>query len=279
MADRCPNCDQPVLATDITCWHCGYQLPKRTNARPAAAPVSVSPSGQLGTPGEVTAKPTEYDWRALAIYGLLTVAIVVGLGLVMRSLNRQPILVRSAGIDLNGEWVIVTDSELSYTLSFPTDWQWIDASARAQNELLAKVIERQPYIDRALLPLGEIAGDVELVAVAVGTRLLEDTDPKPFVVVGRSERLRGVEAQNALDWLDERPFQVTEKAIDTHLAGQTQARFNVLDGANAYQCRHLFVTGEGKPGYLVAACAPQARFGALKKDLDDILDSFQLLEY
>ena len=110
MADRCPNCDQPVLATDITCWHCGYQLPKRTNARPAAAPVSVSPSGQLGTPGEVTAKPTEYDWRALAIYGLLTVAIVVGLGLVMRSLNRQPILVRSAGIDLNGEWVIVTDS-------------------------------------------------------------------------------------------------------------------------------------------------------------------------
>ena len=276
MADHCPNCDRPVLATDVTCWHCGYQLPKKSNARLPGAPAS---TGRLPASAEAAAKPGEYDWRALVVYGLLTAAIVVGLGLVMRSLNRQPILVRSAGMNLGGEWVIVTDSELRYTLSFPTDWQWIDAPARAQNELLGKVIERQPYIGHALKPLGELAGDVEIVAAAVGTRLLEDTDPKPFVVVGRSERLRGVGVQDALDLLDERPFQVTEKAIDTHLAGQTQARFNILDGDNAYQCRHLFVAGDEKPAYLVAACAPQPRFGSLKQDLDDILDSFQLLEY
>ncbi|MCA9866163.1 MAG: hypothetical protein KIS95_01290 [Anaerolineae bacterium] len=278
MADHCPNCDRPVLATDVTCWHCGYQLPRKANTRPTGAPAPAVP-GSRHPAGEEAAKPGEYDWRALAVYGLLTVALVVALGLVMRSLNRQPILVRSAGIDLGGEWVIVTDADLRYTLSFPTDWQWIDAAARAQSELLLQVIEHQPYIDRALRPLGEIAGDAEIVAVAVGTRLLEDTDPKPFVVVGQSERLRGLDPQDALDRLTERPFQVTEKAIDTRLAGQTQARFNVLDGANAYQCRHLFVVGKDKPGYLVAACAPQARFGALKQELDDILDSFQLLEY
>ncbi len=279
MAEHCPNCDRPVLATDVTCWHCGYQLARKANTRPANASASTTPGSRLPVAGEAAAKPAEYDWRALVVYGLLTAAIVVGLGLVMRSLNRQPILVRSAGIDLGGEWVVVTDADLRYTLSFPTDWQWIDAAAHAQNELLGQVIERQPYIDRALRPLGEIAGDVELAAVAVGARLLEDTDPKPFVVVGQSERLRGVNPQDALDRLDERPFQVTEKAIDTHLAGQTQARFNVLDSANAYQCRHLFVAGDEKPGYLVAACAPQARFGTLKQELDDILDSFQLLEY
>ncbi|MBP6016964.1 MAG: hypothetical protein KA586_09605 [Candidatus Promineofilum sp.] len=279
MANSCPNCDRPVLATDVTCWHCGYQLPRKTNARPAGAPPSATPGGRASNSGEAAVQPTAYDWRALAVYGLLTLAIVVGLGLVMRSLNRQPILVRSAGIDLGGEWVIVTDSDLRYTLSFPTDWQWIDAAARAQSELLTQVIERQPYIDRALRPLGELAADVEIAAVAVGTRLLDDTDPKPFVIVGRSERLRGLAPQDVLDRLDEQPFQVTEKAIDTHLAGQTQARFNVLDGANAYQCRHLFVAADEKPGYLVAACAPQAQFGTLKQDLDGILDSFQLLEY
>ena len=85
--------------------------------------------------------------------------------------------------------------------------------------------------------------------------------------------------QDVLDALDENSFQISEKEINTHLAGQPQARFIALDPSNEYQCRHLFVSGEGKPGYLVAACAPQEHFGALQRDLNVILDSFQLLEY
>lgn len=279
MGDVCPNCQKPVLPTDIICWHCGYQLPRRPSA---SSPVKSTASSSSSPPESARiptgAGPEDYDFRALAVYGLLTLAVILGLWLVMRSLSRQPTLVRSAGPEFGGEWVSVTDDGLRFTLSFPTDWQWIDVAARDQSELLEQVLIRQPYIPRALRPLGDTAGDVQLVGVAVGTESLEDTDPKPFVVIGRSDRLGAMEPRAALDLLDDQPLPVTDSGIDTRLAGQSQARFTILDDAYAYHCRHLFVTDEGQAGYLVAACAPQAQYGILRADLDDILNSFQLVQ-
>ncbi|HRN67148.1 MAG TPA: zinc ribbon domain-containing protein [Promineifilum sp.] len=276
MADRCPNCDKPILATDVVCWHCGYQLPKR-----AAAP---TPKRAFTKTPDLAAReedvtPADYNWRALLVYGLLTLAIIAGLWLVMRSLSLRPVLVSGAGFDSDGEWVRVTDADLRYTVSIPIEWQWIDMAYRDQSELLSRVVAQQTYVNRALGPLGELADDVETVGLAVGAGLLDEVDPQPFLLIGRSERLRGVAPQDVLDALDENSFQISEKEINTHLAGQPQARFIALDPSNEYQCRHLFVSGEGKPGYLVAACAPQEHFGALQRDLNVILDSFQLLEY
>lgn len=88
-----------------------------------------------------------------------------------------------------------------------------------------------------------------------------------------------VEPDAALDLLAGQPLPVTEASINTLLAGQPQARFNVLDSAAAYQCRHLFVSDGENPAYLIAACAPQSRFGSTQRRLDEILDSFQLLEH
>lgn len=270
MTESCPNCGKPVLETDTVCWHCGYQLPRRPKPHKPTA-------GAAGRPRAVTDSP-DVDFRALAIYGLLTLAVILGLWLVMRSLSRYPILVRSAGLDLGGNWVAVTDVNLRYTLSLPTEWQWLDVAFRDQEDVLDQVTGRQPYIERALRPLGEAAGDVAIVGVAVGTQTLEDTEPQPFLVIGQSGRLRELAPQAALDLLADEALPVSEKEINTRLAGQAQARFNVLDMPNAYQCRHLFVT-DNEAGYLVAACSPQASFATLRRDLDDILDSFQLLEH
>lgn len=279
MADPCPNCGKPVLPTDVACWHCGYQLPKRPKAQPDTSGAAAPAAGHLRRRSEAGDQSVDYDFRALIIYGLLTVVIVAGLWLVMRSLSRQPILVRSAGLEIGGDWVTVTDSNLRYTLSFPTDWQWLDVAFRDQDDLLGQVISRQPYMGHALRPLGDPTGDVEIVGLAIDTRLLEDSEPKPFVVVGQSARLAGLDAQAALDRLEDEALPLTETEIDRRLAGQTQARFTFMDNAAAYQCRHLFVSSESKPGYLVAACAPQSRYGTMQRELDDILDSFQLLEY
>lgn len=277
MAERCPNCEKPVLPTDVVCWHCGYQLPRKATAAAAKAPATAE-ARQTDTRAQA-ATPTEYDWRALAVYGLLTLAIAVALWLVMRSLSRQPILVSSAGFDFGGEWVTVTDADLRYTVSIPTDWQWIDMAYGDQSELLAEVAARQIYVNRALRPLGELAGDVETVGLAVGTRSLEEVEPQPFVIIGQSARLSGVAPQAALDSLADVSLEIGDKLIDTHLAGQAQARFTTTDPANSYQCRHLFVSGPDTPGYLAAACAPRQQFVAWQRDLNDILDSFQLLEY
>ncbi len=269
MSDACPNCGKPVLPTDTTCWHCGYALPKRPKAPPPARAPHQAPAAE--------AAAADYDLRALAIYGLLALAVVVALWLVMRALGQQPVLVRSAAL-ADGGWVSVTDADLRYTLSLPAGWQWLDVGYRDQEALLAEVIERQGYVARALDPLGRAAGDVALLAVAANTRDLNGPDPIPFVVVGRSERLANLSPEDALALLAGRDPAATETAIDRHLAGQPQARFDLPDLANSYQCRHLFVADAGTAGYLVAACAPPADYGRLRLTLGAILDSFQLLQ-
>jgi hypothetical protein len=274
MNDSCPNCGKPVLDTDTICFHCGHPLPRRSKPdRPPATPPrrNRSPADQVGE--------AEIDLRALTVYSLLTVAVIFGLWLVMRSLSRQPILVRSAGIDFDGNWVAVTDVDLRYTMSVPAAWQWLDVAFRDQDELLEQVIDKHPYMGQALHPLGDAAGDVEILGLAVGTQALEDSTPQLFVVIGQSGRLGEVTPQTALDMLADQSLPVTEAEIDTHLAGQPQARFTVNDAPEAYQCRHLFVAGDSaENSYLVAACAPQTQFATLRRDFDDILDSFQLLE-
>lgn len=288
MSESCPNCGKPVLPTDTVCWHCGYMLPKRPKAGQTAQARQPTQAGRpardpaLQLPARARpaaeAPPVAYDFRALAIYGALTLLIVLGLWLVMHSLSRQPILVRSAAFDLGGDWVAVTDVDLTFTLSLPADWQWLDVGFREQSELLERVLDRQRYVERALRPLGASAGDVDILAVAVDSRTLEEDVPQPFVVVGRSAGLAERTPEEALAQLAEQPLPVTDKGIDTRLSGQPQARFTTLDQPNAYLCRHLFVNGADQNAYLVAACAPQARFGSVERDLDEILDSFQLLE-
>jgi hypothetical protein len=174
--------------------------------------------------------------------------------------------------------VSVTDTELRYTLSLPADWQWLDLTYRDQDELLDEVIAEQPYVGQALRPLGEAAGDVTALAIAVGGPSVETDQPIPFAIVGRSERLSGLEPQAALDLLAEQPLPISDAEVNVRLLGQPQARFSTFDLANAFQCRHLFVAGRDEDAYLVAACAPQADYGGLRPTLGDILDTFQLLE-
>ena len=277
MTEMCPNCGKPVLPTDTACWHCGYALPKRAKAKAELSPMPprVGPLTRERATGDADGA-ADYNLRALLVYGLLTLALILALWLVMSALGRQRVLVRSAAL-AGGDWVTVTDADLRYTLSLPTDWQWLDVAYRDQSELLAEIIERQPAVGRALAPLGDPAGDVEILAVALGTQDLSAAEPIPFAVIGRSAQLRELEPQAALDMLAGQGLSVTEATIDSRLAGQTQARFKVFDPSTTYQCRHLFVADPSSYGYLVAACAPQAGYGTLQQQLDDLLDTFQLL--
>ncbi|MGH2536219.1 MAG: hypothetical protein ACRDHL_02370 [Candidatus Promineifilaceae bacterium] len=73
---RCPHCDQPALAGDVTCWHCGRSLPGQD---PEAAP----PAGDEA--------PEDISLKALAAYLALTAAIIIALLLVLLALGRQPV--------------------------------------------------------------------------------------------------------------------------------------------------------------------------------------------
>lgn len=275
MSDTCPNCGKPVLPTDAACWYCGFDLPRRPAAKPAPAAREPKPPARAtgnGAPAAATA-PVAYDFRSLVIYGVLTLLVVAGLWLVMRSLGQRPVLVRSA-FTIGSDWVTVTDSELRYTLTLPPEWQWLDLSFRDQTAVLERLTGNQPYINRALRPLGGAAGDVEIAAVAMAGQTIDLTEPGTFVVIGRSEALGQTEPQAAL----EAAGAAVRGEVDTHMPAQPQARFQILDDERNYQCLHLFVADGESAGYLAAACAPQGEFGNRERQLGDILDSFQLLE-
>ncbi len=187
-------------------------------------------------------------------------------------------LVNSAGLAIDDEWIQLTDSQLRYTLGVPGGWQWLDVPFRDQQDVLSNLIERQRYVGRALDPLGVTAGDVTIEGVALGSQALELPEPVPFVIIATSPRLRRLDPQAALDLLADSPLPAIDQRIDTSVPLQPQARFRVLDTPQDYQCQHLFVADPETAGYLVAACAPQAQFAALQRDLDGILNSFQLLD-
>jgi hypothetical protein len=279
--DTCENCGRPILLADITCWHCGYSLPDRKKSRIGQDTGVASTARLFGAarPSDpTTGEDGKYNFRAIALYGTLTLFVIMGLMIVLSVLGRYPTLVRSANLALGSDWIAVTDADLRYTISLPDSWQWLDLAYRDQQMVLPLLIERQPYINRALQPLGEAADDIEILSIAVNALTLEETAPRPFVVIARSEGLRELTPQAVLNLLNGYSLPVSEQSIDRRLAGQPQARYNVLDLEHAYQCRHLFVTDSESAGYLVAACAPQARFAVMQRELNNILDSFQLIQ-
>lgn len=269
----CENCGKRVLPTDTLCWHCGYKL----TPQPAPVDLTVNPRTQTVAPAAPTVAPS-YDLRAIAIYGGLTLLIILALLLVMRALGQRPLLVNSAGLDIASDWTQLTDSQLRYTLGVPGGWQWLDVPFRDQQAVLADLIDRQPATRRVLDPLGRTAGDLTIEGVAVGTQALQLPDPVPFVVIATSPRLRGLAPEEALALLSDSQPPANDQRIDTRVPLQPQARFTVLDGPGGFQCHHLVTTDPATAAYLVAACAPQGQFAAMQQDLTVILDSFQLLQ-
>lgn len=284
MSERCENCGNPVLATDTVCWHCGRQLPKRPHEqtpslrRPALSRLWPT---RAATEHEETAAEA-YDLRAVAIYGALTLLILLALLAMMRSLGRQPLLVASADLRLGADWTAVTDNNLRYTLSLPPGWQWIDGAFRQQQGLIDDVADDTPNMRRSLSPLGDTAGDLELLAISFQPPP-ENEELTTFVVIGRSPRLGQITPQQALDLLAEQSLLVGSTTVAwtdivESIPGQEQARFGLLDSGRQIQCRSLFIA-ERSAAYVVAACAPQESFGRIQRDLENILDSFQLLQH
>lgn len=273
MSDTCDVCGKPVLATDTACWHCGNPLPRRE--RRAAPPA---------TPGKMDTQPTApaepYDFRAIAVYGLVTLAVILGLWLTIHALGRHPILVRSAGAGLDPDWIAVTDNELRYSVGLPGDWSWLEVDRQGQDAILQELLNNQPYISRAQRYTRAFGGQPVITAVAIEAQSAREVEPRPFLVISQGGDAPAKDPQAILAALDDQPLPVTEARVDERFSSQPQARFNLLDETSGYQCRHLVVAGanDAAVAYLLAACAPQARFGAMQSDLAAILDSFQLLE-
>lgn len=272
----CENCGKRVLPTDTVCWHCGWKLPQRT----APVDLTLGPTTRQTAVAE-PAPPPEFNLRAIAVSGALTLFLCVALLLVMRALGQRPLLVGSAGREFGDDWTALTDSQLRYTLGVPAAWQWLDVPFRDQQQVLEGVLRRQPIIGRVLNPLGVPADERLVEGLGLGTQALQQSDPAPFVVVATSPLDGQTDPQAVLDALAARGLALIDPQVDSSVPFQPRARFGLLNEDLGYQCQYLVLPNglAGNDGaYLLAACAPQTQYAATERDLTKILNSFQLVE-
>lgn len=75
---KCPNCSQPMLESDSSCWQCGWE-----SAQTGSRSLESSSTNQ-GSP------TSDFPLAAFFIYAAATIFILLLLMLVMRSLGNIP---------------------------------------------------------------------------------------------------------------------------------------------------------------------------------------------
>ncbi|MFQ5419787.1 MAG: hypothetical protein ACE5EY_05435, partial [Anaerolineae bacterium] len=92
----CPNCGQTILASDTICWHCGWQLPRKSSPATSTAPPMEESEAE------------SYSLQTILAYVGMTVMVVVLAGWVMGSLGKRPLVVTDEQTTLPAGWTAVT---------------------------------------------------------------------------------------------------------------------------------------------------------------------------
>lgn len=258
MATRtCDTCNQPVLRTDVTCWHCGAKLaplPPGSAEEPGSRPSSAA-----------TAKPRAP--HAL-LYAGLTAAVALALLLVTAALGRRPLLLQGVTGGA-GDWVALRAADGGYQINLPADWSWQQArDATSEAELLARR-EAEPRLQVGLAPL---AGLLEQEAL-----LLLAADETAFLLLARSPDLAQLAIPDFVAAVQADSFSgssVRTATATANDAGQPAALLDVGQESPALRCRQLVLPGQ-RWGYLAAACAPEGQSGAYADTFATMLDSLQ----
>ena len=277
MTYQCDNCGQAALKTDTICWHCGRPLPRRETKE---APHSV-----VGNDGENDDEERPLPLTRIAAYAGLTLAIVVALLAVMKSLGGQPQVVQGINQSLKPGWTAVTDQNRVFTLNLPSAWQWLDRyDAEQAADFIAQARQNGQY-QAALSPFDEMADDRQLLFLAAANQADVDTAVPPFIVIARSQQLGQLSPEKMTALLRAGPAGV--KLLRSNLAEGINGRRQALSiltlpyASEELRCQHLFthetLAEEASDGYLVVGCASEDVYLAYTNIFHDILVSFQPL--
>ncbi len=266
MTTKCENCGQPLLEGDTECWQCGRKV---TSAVGGATTAQVKQKwGQASSSSEIP---------ALAVYGGLTVFLIVLALLVTIYLGRQP-LVQAASQAPSDGWAFVTNRPRDFVLMLPESWAILDEHD-AEGDAFDRLVTASPRLTQATYPLGNMAEDLRVLFVAAegidAGQAGDDPAPAQFVVVAGSDllnRLSNEEAQAvaeraaAADQIDLVEAMYVDDFDRSHLFLATR----IPTESGELICRQQFVVGDSS-SLIVAACGPDQQLSGA------ILESFQRL--
>lgn len=255
----CDNCGNPVLPTDIVCWHCGRHLEKQTTG---VAESTIEHDSEQEKRAEEELEP--FPRQTILAYGALTAVTVILLLLAMRSLGRAPIISVDASTQ-EGGWISVTDQEQRMVVNIPVDWEW------STPDILLSSVPEELNWDTAVAPLGTLVPDAEVI--------LTVENENAQIIVIHSQRLGRLSTQQAIDALKQEEFEgltIENSQLVGNMAEQPMADFTITHDTENLECKQRFIPVEDA-GLVVATCSPQNNVVRYAKLFDTVLNSFQPL--
>jgi hypothetical protein len=127
-----------------------------------------------------------------------------------------------------------------------------------------------------------VAADLELLMIVTSEQAAEEAiaAESGFLVVARSVSLNQFSPEQTVALLQQNAASadILAATVAESFTGQQQAAFLLElphEGGNL-RCREQFTPGQAA-GFLIAACAPGARYAPYNNEFQDILATFQLL--
>jgi hypothetical protein len=266
MEHRCENCGQLSLKSDQVCWHCGEPMPWYDED--ALEKVQVKDGWGRNAPPS-----------SLFLYAGITVAVLLGLFLVMASLGQQPQVQITLGTRPPDEWELITSVDKNLTFHIPVEWNWFDAGDSDHQDRLHTLVAGDKSYLAGTLPLGEAVDDLEVLFLAHSPLVSSEVTPA-FMVVATSSKLNRLTYEDAITYLREGDFVLSQlQLIDnfekSHLSiiVETASQDPSLD---RLRCRQQFIRGDDL-GMLATLCAPIQRYTANQATFEEIARSFQRL--
>ncbi len=262
---RCANCGQMALETDGKCWHCDEPLPGREHAARKRVRVRESWARDGGP-------------AAIAVYGGLTVLVVLAALLVMRSLGQKPQLQVRLGNRTPPGWTFLPGGDGRFTVTLPDTWTWFEGAIPAEAEALESLIQGDNRLPMATHPLGAETDDMQILFAAEGQP--GDPDSSLFMVVAASDRLNLLTYDEALAFLlkdnsDLGEVRFVDNFDKSHVSIIATTPLDDSSEA-AIRCRQQFVLGR-EVSLLASLCAPAGDYAAYGDHFDEIMASFQHL--
>ncbi len=266
MASNCINCGQPLLENDASCWQCGQPVDE--------ANASVADSPLVKDKWEETSSSSNIS--ALAIYGGLTILLLLSALAVTIYLGRQP-LVQAANQRAAAGWAHVTNLRRDFTFLAPVEWELYDFDdSDAVDDAFAQLLASRPELTAATRPLSAAADDLLILFVAIGQGAIGEGVSPEFVVVAQSRALNDLTSDEAIiaaRRIAEETGVATVSAADyvedfakSHLSLDVEIPLETYE----LHCQQQFVTGVSV-SLIVAGCGPN------EVVLEEILSSFQRL--
>jgi hypothetical protein len=269
MTSTCPNCNQTVLPTDTVCWHCGYRW------APQPPKHELQPE-----PATAVTAPESFSLSAVLVYGGVTAVVLIGLLLAIRTLGQRPTILLNPDTNISAGWPPVTDHSMRFTLDIPPTWQAWDKQNPQQQAEFETVLASDEQFTAAVASLSTAVSDLEILMIVIGEKPEQITAVPGFIVVARSEEIGRLSLDDIIA-LAQRPnaaVELSQVNIFSSFTGDNRVSASLKMPAtkDALTCQQHVIRGTGE-GYLLAGCAPEARYQTYSEPIENILASFQLL--